>query len=335
MTMSRVKDAVYRLLLAPPLAALILLGGGCGVSYEMYSQKVQEATKLQEDLSVRERAIAKEREKSAEVAKQIEDLRVQRDSTRQELALANRKADGVAAELAKLKVSHSKLTGSETQLHRRIEALESDRRALREQVRLLDARLAKEREKAVEKEEELLIRSKVYENLATELRKEIAAGQVKLKEIGGRLTVTLLDKILFPSGSAEINTQGKDILKRLGGKLKGVEEKQIQVEGHTDNVPIGPSLQGQFPTNWELSTQRATQVVRYLEQEVGIDPKLLSAVGYSEFRPVATNETPEGRQQNRRIEIVLIPVMKPIATAASPPTSAPVAAPMPTGGARR
>lgn len=334
MALSGRKRIPYVLLLASPLAALMLLGSGCGVTPEMYNQKVQEAARLREELSLREKAIEKEKEKAAEVAEQIEDLRAQRDSLRRQLALVNRRADEAAAELARLRVSYSKLTGSETELQRRIEALESDRRALKEQVRLLNARLVKEREKAAEKEEELLIRSKVYENLASELRKEIAAGQVKLKEIGGRLTVTLLDKILFPSGSSEINPQGRDVLMRLGEKLKGIKDKQIQVEGHTDNVPIGPALRDKFPTNWELSTQRATQVVRYLEQEVGIDPRLLSAAGYSEFRPVATNETPEGRQQNRRIEIVLVPLRQPLGPKGSPPASNFPPAPRPEAGER-
>ncbi len=79
------------------------------------------------------------------------------------------------------------------------------------------------------------------------------------------------------------------------------------MEGHTDNVPIGPAIIDKFPTNWELSTARATTVVRYL-QERGVNPGYLSAEGYSEYRPVAPNDTEEGKSKNRRIEIVLIPL---------------------------
>ncbi len=78
------------------------------------------------------------------------------------------------------------------------------------------------------------------------------------------------------------------------------------MEGHTDNVPIGSRLAERFPSNWELSTARATTVARYL-QDKGIDPKLLSACGYSEFRPVSPNDTDENKAKNRRIEIALIP----------------------------
>ena len=97
------------------------------------------------------------------------------------------------------------------------------------------------------------------------------------------------------------------MLDRVAEILRKITDRQIKVEGHTDNVPIGPAIIDRFPTNWELSTARATTVVRHL-QERGLDSKLLSAEGYSEYRPVASNETEEGRAKNRRIEIVLIPL---------------------------
>ena len=87
-----------------------------------------------------------------------------------------------------------------------------------------------------------------------------------------------------------------------------MQDKAIRVEGHTDNVPIAPSLRVRFATNWELSTARATAVVRYLQDKAGIAPDHLIASGYGEYRPLSPNTTPEGRAQNRRIEIVLVPV---------------------------
>jgi len=92
--------------------------------------------------------------------------------------------------------------------------------------------------------------------------------------------------------------------------LKDVKDKRIQIEGHTDNVPIVSALKKRFPTNWELSTARATEVVRYLQEQGGLDPKLLSATGYAEYQPVAANDTDEGKRKNRRIEIVLLPLLK-------------------------
>jgi chemotaxis protein MotB len=117
----------------------------------------------------------------------------------------------------------------------------------------------------------------------------------------------MVDKILFPSGEAEITPAGLEILDRVGKVLKNTEGKIIRVEGHTDNVPIHPNLQKKFPTNWELSTARATNVVRFLQEKVGIKGTRLQVIGMSEYSPVADNKTPEGRSQNRRIEITLLP----------------------------
>jgi len=86
-----------------------------------------------------------------------------------------------------------------------------------------------------------------------------------------------------------------------------VTDKQIRIEGHTDNVPIGPKIIERFPTNWELSTARASSVVRYLIEKGGVNRASLSAVGYAENRPVASNGTLDGQAENRRIEIVLYP----------------------------
>lgn len=159
-----------------------------------------------------------------------------------------------------------------------------------------------------EKEREVAGIRKTYEDLVREMKGEIEQGDVKITQAVDKLSVNFIDKILFDSGSAEIKDQGLDVLKRVGDIVKKVADRQIRVEGHTDDVPIGVKLREKFPTNWELSTARATTVVRYLQATVGIDPALLSAAGYSEHRPVADNATPEGKAQNRRIEIVLLPL---------------------------
>jgi chemotaxis protein MotB len=125
-----------------------------------------------------------------------------------------------------------------------------------------------------------------------------------------RLTMTMVDKIIFPSGSAEISKAGKKVLDKVVSILKDIKDKRIQVEGHTDNVRIVSELKNRYPTNWELSTARATEVVRYLQEHGGLDPSLLSATGYGEHKPVASNDTEEGRHKNRRIEIVLLPLLK-------------------------
>jgi chemotaxis protein MotB len=161
-----------------------------------------------------------------------------------------------------------------------------------------------------EKAEELEKATQTYQDLQKKLEKEIQDGQVKITEMKNRLTMTMVDKIIFPSGSTQISTEGKKVLDKVVSILKDVKDKRIQVEGHTDNVRIVSALKKRYPTNWELSTARATEVVRYLQEAGGIDPKQLSATGFAEYLPVAANDTDEGKLKNRRIEIVLLPLLK-------------------------
>ncbi|QKV56031.1 MAG: OmpA family protein [Dechloromonas sp.] len=146
--------------------------------------------------------------------------------------------------------------------------------------------------------------SATYQALNAQLQKEVQADQVRIKQLQGRLTVTLVDEILFDSGSAEMHAAGRATLAKIVGTLQSTSDKRIIVRGYTDNEPIGPALRARYPSNWELSTARASDVVRFLQAK-GIDPKRLEASGFGEYQPVASNATPAGRKENRRIEIVL------------------------------
>jgi chemotaxis protein MotB len=117
----------------------------------------------------------------------------------------------------------------------------------------------------------------------------------------------MIDRVLFDSGHADIKPAGVKVLKQVSDVLNKITDKQIRIEGHTDNKPISAKLQDKFKTNWELSTARATTVVRYLIDQGGVQPQALSAVGYADTHPVASNDSDEGRSSNRRIEIVLYP----------------------------
>jgi chemotaxis protein MotB len=165
-----------------------------------------------------------------------------------------------------------------------------------------------ERESVIEEQKTVINELDVTrQKIENDMQEQIAAQEVKIEEIEGKLKVTFVDKILFDTGSAEINPRGKEVLSTIAGSLKENENQDIVVEGHTDNVPIGMVLKDRFPTNWELSTARATAVVRFLQDNGGLNPERLTACGYSYYRPVASNDTEEGRSQNRRIEIILIP----------------------------
>jgi chemotaxis protein MotB len=161
------------------------------------------------------------------------------------------------------------------------------------------------REKRIkELQADIAQRDRAKRRIETDLKEQIKAREVKLEKLAGKLKVTFVDRILFESGSAKINKDGRKLLSTLAQSLKQ-NHQNIIVEGHTDNVPIGPELRERYPTNWDLSVARSAAVVRYLIEKPGIAPQRFSARGYSFYKPVASNETEEGRQQNRRIEIIL------------------------------
>jgi chemotaxis protein MotB len=140
--------------------------------------------------------------------------------------------------------------------------------------------------------------------LRASLQKEIDSRDVEISQLKGKLSVRVLDRILFLTGSAKILPAGEKVLGKLGLALaKGSEN--VHVEGHTDNVPIHKKLKSKYATNWELSTARAASVARFLQYKGKIDPKRIEAVGLGEYRPVAPNESAANRQRNRRVEIIL------------------------------
>ena len=170
-----------------------------------------------------------------------------------------------------------------------------------------NARLTRELSEANKaREEKVREVSSTYEQLVAKMKGEIDKGQVTISELKGKLTVNLVEAILFDSGKAEVKQEGLVVLGKVIEILKTVNDKSIRIEGHTDNKPIvGPLLQ-RYPTNWELSAARAINVARYLQKQ-GIEPTKLSAAAFGEFKSVADNATLEGRARNRRIEIVLVP----------------------------
>jgi chemotaxis protein MotB len=143
--------------------------------------------------------------------------------------------------------------------------------------------------------------------IESSLKEQIESQEIKLEEIEGKLKVTLVDKILFDTGKVEIAKRGKEVLLGLADTLRENKDQNIVVEGHTDDVPIGLGLIEKYPTNWELSAVRAVGVVRFLQEKGWLEPERLTATGYSYYKPVATNDTAQGRRQNRRIEIILVP----------------------------
>jgi chemotaxis protein MotB len=152
-------------------------------------------------------------------------------------------------------------------------------------------------------EEEQKKRDEIYSQFVSRLQEMIDAGELSVTIKQGRIVIELPNNILFDSGRAKLNQAGREALTQVAGILTQFKDRRFQVEGHTDDRPIRSA---HYPSNWELSTARSLAVVHLLI-ETGMDPTNISAAGFGEFQPKADNTTPEGRQLNRRIEIVMLP----------------------------
>ncbi len=194
--------------------------------------------------------------------------------------------------------ANQQINATNMELERKVADLENE----------LNAKVAEISEEREAKEREIARVESAKDSLISEMEKEIEDNQIQITQLADKLKVSIVDRILFPSGEADISPEGLQVLERVGNILKNMTDKIVRVEGHTDNVPISSRLQEKFPSNWELSTARATNVVRFLQETVNIDPARLEAVGLGEHQPVASNETKEGQAQNRRIEIALLPI---------------------------
>ena len=293
--------------LAAVVVAFLILGlSGC-VAQSDYLRKQAEADALNRDLAAR--------------TSQNSDLKAQIDklTAATEGLIADKDAliadkDGLITDKKRLIADTERFEKERTALEVRLNRITEETSRTIEGLRNHQIELEGDKQMLAEsisllrqtKEVEVRKVSKTYEDLLSEMKSEIAQGQIAITELKGKLTVDVVDKILFDSGQTEIRPEGLGVLKRVVEILMTVTDKVIRVEGHTDSIPIGGALAKRYPTNWELSAARALNVTRFLEKE-GIDPTLLSAVAFGEHQPIAENDTPEGRARNRRIAIILLP----------------------------
>ncbi len=206
------------------------------------------------------------------------------------------------------------LQGEVNAANQKSESLAQEKSALAAEKTTVDERLAQleEQQKSLgsqlqQREEEAKQLKDTYDGLLGSLKKELEAGQIQVQQLRDGLSVNVAQEILFASGSASLDASGSEVLRRVADQLKQTNY-QIVVTGHTDNKPIGAGLVKRYPTNWELAGARAASVVR-LFVESGLDANRLLAASMADTRPVSSNDTPEGRAKNRRIEIRLRPVV--------------------------
>ncbi|MEK7300456.1 MAG: OmpA family protein, partial [Nitrospirota bacterium] len=221
-------------------------------------------------------------------------------SAQSEIATLQKRAADLEAEAARVAKEREQLRQQQSQL---AATLDQERARLK----IEEAEKARLEQERAAKEAEIARLTRTQEELSKSLQDEISKGNITIQQVRDQLTINMVDRVLFDSGQAQVKPAGVKVLKQVGDVLNKISDKQIRIEGHTDNVPISTKLQDKFKTNWELSTARATNVVRYLIDQGGVARQHMSAVGYAETRPIAPNETEQGRSANRRIEIVLHP----------------------------
>lgn len=144
-------------------------------------------------------------------------------------------------------------------------------------------------------------------SLEEEMRSDLENKDVTISKLQGKLTVNILDRVMFDSGEAILKPGGEAVMEKIATLLKEHPELKIHVIGHTDNIPIRPEAHSRFASNWELSTARALAALHFLTEKAGVDPHRVGVVGYGEYRPIADNSTAEGRAKNRRIAITILP----------------------------
>jgi len=198
---------------------------------------------------------------------------------------------------------------------RSIDALEAEREKLLGEIEdLRDARESLSQDVA-DREQKIERLRGTYDALVVDLEAEVASNVLRIEQLTEGMIFRLPQDVLFPAGSAELTPAGKQAVREVAARIQAGSDR-VEVQGHTDDRAIKGALAARYPTNWELAGARAASVVRVLE-ETGVAPDRLSAVSLGPNRPIASNDTAEGRAQNRRIEVRIVPLR-----AAAPPAEA-------------
>jgi chemotaxis protein MotB len=288
------------------------------------------SSKVYKELEDKYASLKKERN---DLADENQELKTNKNKLDNDLTTLQKAYEEAVAERDKLRQDYVAAENNLKNLQASYDALEQNSSAAitenvkknRELLAQLEAKekaLAEENTRLQELKKQLDARS----NRVDELERVIAAKDASMKKLkdalskalldfegkgltieqrGGKVYVSMENKLLFESGSWAVGTEGSRAVRQLGNVLAQNPDIAILIEGHTDNVPYKGS--GQVNDNWDLSTKRATAIVQILKENSAINPENLTAAGRGEFAPVATNETPEGKAKNRRIEVILTP----------------------------
>ncbi len=265
----------YRLLTITTLLTVFLTG--C-VSSGKHEMALAELDTMKQSLGSAQDEINRNQQQIEQTKQALAAAEQQIAQTEQELADARKKVAATQDDVTKL---------------------EAKKQALQKELSASQAQLATLREI----EAETTRRNEIYAQFVNRLKTMIDGGQLTVSIEQGRIVINLPNNVLFKSGSANLNPESTEAITPIAAAMSQFSDRRFQIEGHTDNNPINTA---RFPSNWELSTARALAVVHLLT-ELGVTPENISAAGFGEFHPRSSNETAEGRELNRRIEIIMLP----------------------------
>ncbi|MFH1132480.1 MAG: flagellar motor protein MotB [Pseudomonadota bacterium] len=253
------------------IALLLAVTTNCGIPKDEHNATLDELKKLKAEMAAQSNACEQTKAK----------MQREYDNLSGENQVMKSKLLSLGQDLSALKTTAGEMVKAMSQKEKRISELVKSQEAARRS-------------------------AEIFKNLLGKFKKMIDSGQLAIKMRKGRMIVQMSDKILFDPGKDQIKKGGEETLELVAQGLASIEGRAFQVAGHTDDVPI---KNRRFKSNWELSASRAVNVVKFMISK-GMDPAQISAAGYGPFDPVGDNATEEGRQENRRIEITLMPSLE-------------------------
>lgn len=282
------------------------LSTGC-VGIEDYERKTDEAAGLRKELSDQQSRIDGLRRNVEELEGRIKQKDLETQELSQSLTMARRHSQQTETRVADLRAQLTAQQSQQTESAKKAGRFERAYENSRARVRELQKNLVATQKKLLRFEDRIRFQIQLEKDMKAQFSRERRRGTVEVRRAGDRVIISIASAILFKSGSAKVRSESKALLVKFSSLLRRYSNREVQVQGHTDNVQISDRLAERWETNWELSAARATRVLRYFVEVGNLDPRRVSGAGMGEFRPVADNDTREGRRTNRRIEIVIFP----------------------------